>query len=113
MDTFFVNSEHQWEELGGGIKRKIVGYTDDLMAVHLNFDKGAVGEPHHHDIHDQIGYVVAGSFEVEVDGKKQILKAGDAYIAPKHFVHGAVALEDNSILLDMFSPLREDFLNTK
>ena len=113
MNPFFVNSDNEWEELGGGIKRKIVGYTDDLMAVHLNFDKGAVGAPHAHDIHDQIGYVVAGSFEAEVDGKKCVLKAGDAYIAPKNFVHGAVALEDNSILLDMFSPLRADFLNIK
>lgn len=110
MNTFFKIEEHQWEELGGGIKRKIVGYTDELMAVHLCFDKGAIGAPHSHEIHDQIGYVVSGSFEAEVDGEKHILTAGDAYIAPKHFVHGAVALEQDSILLDMFSPAREDFL---
>lgn len=110
MNHFFHIQEKEWEELGGGIKRKIVGYTDDLMAVHLSFDKGAVGAPHAHDIHDQIGYVVSGSFEAEVDGVKSILKAGDAYIAPKHFMHGAVALEQNSILFDVFSPLREDFL---
>ena len=110
MSQFFKIQEHQWEELGGGIKRKIVGYTDDLMAVHLCFDKGAVGAPHAHEIHDQIGYVVSGSFEAEVDGKKQVLKAGDAYIAAKHLVHGAVALEQDSILLDMFTPAREDFL---
>ncbi|MFC1233992.1 cupin domain-containing protein [Vibrio sp. F74] len=113
MNRFFKISENEWEELGGGIKRKIVGYTDDLMAVHLNFDKGAVGAPHSHDIHDQIGYVVAGSFEAEVDGIKCILTAGDAYIAPKNSIHGAVALEDNSILFDLFSPLRKDFLTNK
>ncbi|WP_375749928.1 cupin domain-containing protein [Vibrio sp. HN007] len=110
MNPFFMINENEWEELGGGIKRKIVGYTDDLMAVHLEFDKGAVGEPHSHEIHDQIGYVVKGSFEAEVDGKKQVLKAGDAYIAKKHLVHGAVSLEDRSILMDVFSPVREDFL---
>jgi len=112
MSTFFQSQEHEWEELGGGIKRKIVGYTDSLMAVHLCFDKNAVGQPHSHEIHDQIGYVVEGSFEAEVNGVKQILKKGDAYIAQKHFVHGAMALEDNSILLDMFSPVREDFLKS-
>ncbi|MGO3406819.1 cupin domain-containing protein [Marinomonas sp.] len=111
MSTFFQSQEHEWEDLGSGIKRKIVGHTDNLMAVHLCFDKNAVGHPHAHDIHDQIGYVVEGSFEAEVNGVKQILKKGDAYIAQKHFVHGAVALENNSILLDMFSPAREDFLN--
>ncbi|WP_238103682.1 cupin domain-containing protein [Shewanella sp.] len=110
MNTFFKADEHPWEELGDGIKRKIVGYTDELMAVHLNFDKGAIGYVHAHEIHDQIGYVISGSFEAEVDGKKQVLKAGDAYIARKHLMHGAVALEQDSILLDMFSPAREDFL---
>lgn len=110
MAAFFKSDQHPWEEVGPGIKRKIVGYTDDLMLVHLCFAKGAIGEPHSHEIHDQIGYVVSGSFEAEVDGKKQVLTAGDAYIAAKHLVHGAVSLEDNSILLDAFSPAREDFL---
>lgn len=107
---FFDIEKTEWEELGGGIKRKIVGHTDDLMFVHLCFDKGAVGAPHAHEIHDQIGYVESGSFEAEVDGVKKVLKKGDAYIAKKLAVHGAVALEENSILLDVFSPVREDFL---
>lgn len=107
---FFEINNTQWEDLGDGIKRKIVGHTEDLMAVHLIFTKGAIGHPHAHDIHDQIGYVVEGSFEAEVDGEKRVLKKGDAYIAKKLAVHGAVALEEGSILLDMFSPVRQDFL---
>ncbi|USD67287.1 cupin domain-containing protein [Vibrio sp. SCSIO 43136] len=111
MNAFFHADEHPWEDLGGGLKRKIVAYTDDLMAVHVCFDKGAVGHLHAHEIHDQIGYVVAGSFEAEIDGQKRILKPGDAYFAKKHMVHGAVALEQDSVLLDVFNPAREDFLN--
>lgn len=110
MNPFFINEEHQWDDLGDGIKRKIVAYTDDLMAVHLCFDKGAVGHPHTHEIHDQIGYVVRGSFKAEIDGEKQVLKEGDAYFARKLAMHGAVALEQDSILLDIFNPAREDFL---
>ncbi|KHT61850.1 pectin degradation protein [Photobacterium gaetbulicola] len=107
---FFEINNNEWEDLGDGIKRKIVGHTEDLMAVHLEFAKGAIGHPHAHDIHDQIGYVVEGSFEAEVDGEKRVLKKGDAYIAAKLAVHGAVALKEGSILLDMFSPVRQDFL---
>ncbi|KXI21070.1 cupin domain-containing protein [Photobacterium sanguinicancri] len=110
MNPFFAASEHPWEELGDGIKRKIVAYTGDLMAVHVCFDKGAIGTAHIHEIHDQIGYVVNGSFEAEVDGQKKILKKGDAFIAHKHLKHGAVALEQDSVLLDIFNPAREDFL---
>ena len=58
-----------------------MGYTDDLMVVHLCFEKGAIGAPHSHEIHDQIGYVVKGSFEAEIDGEKRILKPGNAYFA--------------------------------
>jgi quercetin dioxygenase-like cupin family protein len=54
--------------------------------------------------------VLAGSFEIEVDGQKKILKVGDAFIAPKNHMHGAVALEQNSRLLDQFSPRRDDYL---
>ncbi|WP_153448880.1 cupin domain-containing protein [Vibrio algicola] len=108
--TFFKIDDNEWEDIGDGIKRKIVGYTDDLMAVHLRFDKGAIGAPHTHEIHDQIGYVVSGSFEAEIGGEKRVLTAGDAYIASKHTEHGAIALEEGSILLDMFSPARQDFL---
>ena len=39
-----------------------------------------------------------------------MLKEGDAYFARKHMMHGAVALEQDSILLDIFNPAREDFL---
>jgi len=111
MNIFFKAEEHEWEDLGDGIKRKIVGYTDDLMAVHVCFDKGAEGKPHAHSEYDQIGYVVSGSFEAQIDGEKKILNVGDAFIAKGGAMHGALALEENSVLLDLFSPARADFLD--
>lgn len=110
MNSFFIDNEAEWEVLGDGLKRKIVSYTEDLMAVVVCFDKGAIGAPHSHDIHDQIGYVLSGSFEAEIDGVKKVLVKGDAYLAPKTVMHGAVALEQDSMLLDMFNPARQDFL---
>jgi len=110
MNPFFINDDTPWEELGDGVKRKIVGYTDELMLVVVHFAKGAIGAPHMHDIHDQIGYVAEGSFEAEIDGVKKILVKGDAYIAPKLTMHGAVSLEEGSMLVDVFSPKRADFL---
>lgn len=110
MNTFFIDDEIPWEVLGNGIKRKIMTWSDELMMVAVHFDKGAIGVAHKHDIHDQIAYVAAGSFAVEIEGKKRILKTGDAYRAVKHETHGVVALEQNSVLIDTFSPKRDDFL---
>jgi len=97
MTPFFKNSDQPWEDIGGGIKRKIIHYTDDVMVVRVCFDKGAVGPPHSH-IHVQIGYIESGSFKAEVDGEKCILEAGDAFLADRHKKHGAVALEENSTI---------------
>jgi quercetin dioxygenase-like cupin family protein len=110
MQHFFDNAATPWTELGDGIRRKIVGHTPELMSVLVQFDKGAIGTAHAHDAHDQIAFVVAGSFEVTNDGIVRILRAGDAFIAPRHQMHGVVALENASILLDQFSPRRDDFL---
>ncbi|MFS1440293.1 hypothetical protein [Shewanella sp. 10N.286.48.A6] len=51
-------------------------------------------------------FVVAST---EIEGEKRVLKEDDAYFARKHMMHGAVALEQDSILLDIFNPAREDF----
>jgi quercetin dioxygenase-like cupin family protein len=80
------------------------------MSVLVQFDKGAVGTPHAHDVHDQIAYVISGSFEADVDGVKRVLRPGDAFIAPHGAFHGVVALEPDSTLLDQFSPRRDDYL---
>ncbi len=108
--NYFDDSATPWTELGDGIRRKIIGHTDQLMSVLMEFDKGAVGTPHAHDTHDQIGFVVAGAFEAVVHGERRVLRAGDAFIAPHHHQHGVVALEDKSRLLDQFSPRRDDYL---
>lgn len=110
MSLYFENAATPWTELGDGIRRKIVGHTPELMSVLVQFDKGAIGTPHAHDAHDQIAYVIGGAFEAEVNGVKRVLRVGDAFIAPRLHMHGVVALEQASTLLDQFSPRREDYL---
>ena len=110
MLNYFDNATTPWTELGDGIRRKIVGHTPDLMSVLVQFDKGAVGQVHAHESHDQIAFVVSGSFEAEIDGVKKVLLAGDAFVAPRMTPHGVVALDAGSTLLDQFSPPREDYL---
>ena len=109
--NFYEGNTTPWEELGDGIRRKIVAHTPQLMSVLVEFDKGAIGTPHAHDVHDQIAYCVAGSFMATIGGVDKLLRAGDAFVAPHGTLHGVVALEDKSQLLDQFSPRREDYLS--
>lgn len=109
-ERFYEDARHPWIDVEPGIHRKIVGHTPNLLAAVVRFAKGAVGTPHDHEAHEQIAYVLAGSFEVEVGGEKCVLRAGDAFIADKHIRHGVVALEQDSRLLDIFSPRRDGFI---
>ena len=107
-DVFVYDNDILWEPLGGGLKRKIMSYDDHMMVVKVHFEKGGVGALHHH-FHVQRSYVESGLFEIERNGIKKILKKGDVFYIPSNVVHGAVCLEEG-ILIDIFSPKREDFL---
>ena len=110
MDPYFLSDQTPWTELGDGIRRKVVAHTPQLMSVLVQFDRGAIGTPHAHEVHDQIAYVLAGSFEADIDGVKRVLHVGDAFVARHGATHGVVALEAGSTLLDQFSPRRDDYL---
>jgi quercetin dioxygenase-like cupin family protein len=78
VKVFIENSEIPWEEVDKGIKRKIMAYDKKLMVVKMEFEKGGVGVLHQH-YHSQITHVESGSFEVQINGEKKILAAGDAF----------------------------------
>lgn len=105
---FIENRNLAWEELGQGVRRMIVAHDEKLMLVKVEFEKGAIGALHHHP-HVQITHVESGVFEVEVKEDKRVLSAGDAFYVPSNEVHGVVCLEAG-VLIDVFSPRREDFL---
>lgn len=105
---FNFAKEASFEELGGGVKRKILAYGDALMQVEVHFEKGAVGAMHSH-VHSQLTYVLSGKFEFTIDGETKIVSAGDTLYKTPNVVHGCVCLEEG-VLLDTFNPLREDFL---
>lgn len=108
-DKYILTDKMEWEKLGGGVSRKFLGYDNQIMMVLVKFDEGALGAPHQH-FHTQSTYCVSGKFEFEIDGEKQVVKAGDGVYIEPNLLHSAVCLEEG-ILIDTFSPVREDFLD--
>lgn len=105
---FLMTKDIEWETVGEGVKRKIMAYDDKIMLVHVAFDKGGIGPMHQH-YHSQVTYVVSGSFDVTIDGKTETLKTGDSFYIPPNVLHGAICTEAGE-LIDVFSPIREDFM---
>ncbi|SDS66019.1 cupin domain-containing protein [Gramella sp. MAR_2010_147] len=107
-DNFFKEAEAKWELAGEGISRQITGYNTQLMVVKVKFETGAVGYEHDH-FHSQGTVVASGKFKITIDGKSEILETGDGFFVPPNAKHGAECL-DAGMLIDVFNPVREDFL---
>ena len=107
---FFMATEEKTYPAGEGMTRQFVGYDNDIMMVKVMFEKGAVGAAHSHP-HTQTTYAVSGKFEVMIGSEKKILVAGDGFYAEPNVVHSCTCIEEG-ILIDVFSPIREDFAAT-
>ncbi len=105
--NFLYGDSIAMEDVDPGIKRQILGHNDDLLLVKAVFESGAEGYQHEH-YHSQVSYIESGVFDVTIDGVTKRQKAGDSYFVPPNVRHGAICIEAGA-LLDMFSPIREDF----
>jgi quercetin dioxygenase-like cupin family protein len=108
-EKFILTEKMEWEDLGGGVSRKFLGFDNQIMMVQVKFEKGSIGSAHEH-FHTQATYCAAGKFEFTIGDEKQIVKAGDGVYIEPNIIHGALCLEAG-ILIDVFSPVREDFLS--
>ncbi len=104
-----INQDKNYKDLGGGVQRKVLAYSDNIMNVELLFEKGAKGEMHAHP-HEQIGYVIAGTLIFHEEGQPdRELHTGDSYIVAPNVKHGIDCVSEVK-LLDIFTPMREDFI---
>lgn len=109
--VFIENASIPWQQMDEFVRRKIMSFDDRLMLVKVEFQAGGVGALHQHP-HSQITHIESGVFEVEINGEKKILKTGDGFYIPPNVLHGAVCIEAG-VLIDVFSPMREDFFEVK
>lgn len=107
-NLFQIENEIEWETPGPKIKRQVYGYDDKIMLVKAHFEKGGIGTLHEHH-HSQVTYVESGVFEMTIGDETKTLKKGDGYYVPPHVIHGCICIEEG-LLVDVFSPLREDFI---
>lgn len=106
---FAPSADLPWQPAGDGVERQILAHDDGLMLVRVRFAAGAVGAVHHHP-HRQVSYVESGTFEVRVGDATRVLRDGDSFVVAPDVPHGVVAREAG-VLLDVFSPAREAFLD--
>lgn len=108
MKKFVKHDEAVLQDLGEGVTRRILAYTEKLMIVEVNFEKGSSGTVHSHP-HYQNSYIISGRFRFHVNGEEIEVSKGDSLAFEGNTPHGAFCLEAGSVL-DIFTPMREDFI---
>lgn len=95
------------EALNASIGRQLV-HTQTMTIARIHLRAGAVVPRHAHP-HEQVANVLEGSLRFVVGDEEQVVTAGESVIVPGGVAHEVEALED-SLVLDVFSPVRDDWV---
>ena len=91
-----------------GIERRMA-VGDALMICRLRFEPFTVTAVHRHP-HEQMTMVERGRVRFFIEGEERIARAGDVLHFPSNLEHGATMMDEEVVLVDVFTPIREEFL---
>jgi quercetin dioxygenase-like cupin family protein len=103
---------HRWDEIAlekvtEMFSRKIVSGAREMLAqVYLK--RGCIVPMHAHES-EQMTYILQGALKFFIDGEEITVREGEVLHIPSHVAHQAEALDD-TFSLDVFSPIRQDWL---
>lgn len=108
-DQYFYgeNSVEKRELLPGVFARLIWGEKIMMGTIDINPDTEV---PKHSHPHEQCGRVLEGAAWFYVGDDEQLLVTGDHYVIPGDVEHRVVATENGCVVLDIWSPIREDYI---
>ena len=105
---------HRWDEIALDkvtelLSRKIVSGEREML-VQIYVKRGCLVPMHAHDS-EQMTYVLQGALRFLVGGEEIMVREGEVLHIPSGVEHQAEALED-TFELDLFSPIRQEWLDT-
>jgi quercetin dioxygenase-like cupin family protein len=105
------DSPDAWHEILPGVRRRILAHGSSAMMVLYRIEPGRVFPRHTHP-HAQYGTVLEGGGTFHVGDQSWTLRPGDGYFVPPDVPHELRSDPSKStVILDVFAPRRDDFLN--
>ena len=83
---------------------------ENIMLSFLELEQDCVIPEHSHP-HEQAGLILSGKLRFRIAEEERVVGAGDAFLIPKNLVHSGLVVEGPVKVLDIFSPLRQDYLD--
>jgi quercetin dioxygenase-like cupin family protein len=105
---FYQNKIEGFQKVLDGIEIKTLVYGEKMLLSEFRMKKGSALPMHAHP-QEQTGRLIRGRILLSIGGEKSEMKPGDCWCVPGRTEHGAEILED-SIAIEVFSPVREDYL---
>lgn len=105
---FTKSSNQGYQEKLKGVMLKTLVHGEKTLLANIKLAKGAFIPPHRH-IHEQSGFLVSGCLDFVIDREHFVAEPGDSWTIPGNIPHGVEALKESSII-EVFSPVREDYL---
>jgi quercetin dioxygenase-like cupin family protein len=100
--------EHPWIEIAPGIRRRTVTSGKSMYQMIAKLDAGSRMPEHKHP-QEQIAHILEGRMKLIVSGVPHELKRGDSFYLASNVPHGVETIEE-TMVLDTFSPPRDDYL---
>ena len=105
---FYKSNDDGYRPLINGITYKVMTTGETTSMFIFRIPKGATIPPHSHP-HEQTGLMISGKMNFTIAGETRTVEKGDSWAIPGNIEHDVVSLED-SVVIEVFSPIREDYL---
>jgi quercetin dioxygenase-like cupin family protein len=105
---FYKKDVNDYKKVLEGVTYKTLTFGIRTLLSEFRLEKGSVIQIHSHP-HEQTGYMISGHMTFTINGEIYNAEPGDSWCIPSNVEHGVEVLED-SLVIEVFSPVREDYL---
>jgi len=105
---FYQKKENQYRNPLPGVTYKTLVHGDKSSLSEFHLEKGSTIPKHSHH-HEQTGYMVSGRMIFTIEGKDYETLPGNSWCISSNVEHSVEVLED-SVVIEVFSPVREEYL---
>ena len=91
-----------------GIRQKTLAFGEKTLMTEFILEQGSLLPKHAHP-HEQTGYLVKGHIRLSIGSETYEVLPGDSWSIPGGVEHCAEIIE-NSVAIEVFSPVRQDYL---
>ena len=108
---FYKANERGYKQVSPGIRLKTLVYGEKTLLSQFRMEANSILPKHSHR-YEQTGYLVEGKIRLTIGQQPFEVGPGDSWCIPSNADHSAEILE-NSLAIEVFSPVREDYLPEK